>query len=124
MIAEETLKEIFGEKYLWKGNYKLSWCNLCETAIIACPVCKNSSCNGSGCNECHIDFEDFNKNYKTCTDDYLTEEEFKIYCKAQYLKEFILKSLGENEKQIDFNKLKSEGRLSVNSEKLFKDFLK
>jgi hypothetical protein len=124
MSEKSTLNEIFGQKYLWKSKYKLSWCNLCETAIIACPICKESSCNGSSCSSCHADFDDFNKNYKTCIDDYLTEKEFEIYCKSQYLKEFILQSLGENEKQIDFNNLKSEGRLSENSEKLFSNFLK
>ena len=89
MSEESTLNEIFGQKYLWKNKYKLSWCNLCETAIISCPMCKESSCNGSSCSDCHTDFDDFNKNYKTCIDDYLTEKEFEIYCKAQYLKEFI-----------------------------------
>ncbi|MFA5766511.1 MAG: hypothetical protein WC919_01130, partial [Candidatus Paceibacterota bacterium] len=34
------------------------WCELCNCPAIKCEKCGNSSCNGSGCAECHNDFEE------------------------------------------------------------------
>lgn len=28
------------------------YCLLCETSVVTCPDCGNSSCNGSGCDKC------------------------------------------------------------------------
>lgn len=33
-------------------NYKIKYCDHCDTPITICPVCKNSSCNGGGCESC------------------------------------------------------------------------
>lgn len=36
---------------------KWYWCELCKCPCIRCDVCGNTSCNGSGCEACQIDFE-------------------------------------------------------------------
>jgi hypothetical protein len=122
MGEQETLDEIFGETPIWKNTYKIKWCELCRTAIIVCPVCKNTSCNGSGCKECNDEFDLFNKS-KSCVEDYLTDSEIEAYNKAIYIKQFILKSLGRNETEIDFKRMKDAGELSELTEKMFSDRL-
>lgn len=102
----------------WKEKYQIEWCELCNTAIITCPDCNNSSCSGSGCEKCHNVFSEFNKISKN-VGFYLSMEENKIYEKCLRLKSLIRDSLGRGEKKLDFNKLKEEGRLSENDLWLF-----
>lgn len=39
-------------------NYQIKYCDHCDTPITICPVCKNSSCNGGGCESCSKDWEE------------------------------------------------------------------
>jgi len=105
----ETIDQIFGDK--WKNTYTVSWCDLCDNAIISCPICKNSSCNGSSCDKCHKDFIEF-ENSKTCPTQYLNKQESEIYKKGVRLQNLILKSLRRNETEIDWEKTAREGNLS------------
>ena len=68
----ELLEEIFGPQepsfYYeeeWESKtgekYKTMYCGLCECYGIICPHCRNISCNGSGCEKCDDDFEEFNE---------------------------------------------------------------
>lgn len=52
--------------YIW-NNKEVGYCHLCEGFIIYCEHCKNSSCNGGGCEKCHEEFVLFSKNYKEIT---------------------------------------------------------
>jgi tRNA U54 and U55 pseudouridine synthase Pus10 len=103
----------------WKGKYPVTWCHLCDTAIIICPKCNNSSCNGGGCPECHNDFEEFAKTCKTDVDDYLTERETFTYRKGLRLQRLIVESIQRQEKQLDFNELKNSGHLSQADREMF-----
>ena len=119
MSESELLDDIFyGKK--WRGKYKVSWCDLCDTAIITCPKCKNGSCNGGGCEECINDKDsiEFNE-VKTRVEDYLTEEEIKIYQKCLELKKYILETVRDGDKEIDWNKLDKNGKLSDWNRKMF-----
>jgi hypothetical protein len=95
----------------WKDKYEISWCSQCDTAIITCPKCHASSCNGSSCPECHEDSVAFGK-LKTSVQDYLPEAEQAIYEKAMRIRSHILDTLGHGESEIDWEKLAVEGRLS------------
>lgn len=118
MDENEVLNEIFGQTPLWKGKYKIKWCELCRTSIIVCEDCKNSSCNGGGCAECDEAFSSFAK-AKTTIEEYLTEEEIYAYHKAMYLKKFIQTSLGKGENEIDFERMNRDGELSEVTRKMF-----
>jgi hypothetical protein len=118
MDENETLNEIFGQTPIWKGKYKIKWCEMCRTATIVCETCKNSSCNGGGCKECDADFTYF-ISVKTTIEEYLTDEEIEVYHKADYLKKFILDSLGKGEREIDFNRMERDGELSEVTKKMF-----
>ena len=37
-------------------TYETTYCNHCETNIISCSACQNSSCNGGGCQKFYEDF--------------------------------------------------------------------
>ncbi len=121
MSEEELLNDIFGGAK-WKDKYFVDWCELCDVAIITCPECKNSSCNGGGCEKCNEDFNDFNKN-KTQVEDYLTEPDITVYQKSLSIKKFILKSLSEGEAQIPFKKYEKDGKFSRNDEVVLSSFL-
>lgn len=41
-------------------EYEVSYCTACNTDSIYCETCDNSSCNGSSCDICNEDFDDFN----------------------------------------------------------------
>jgi hypothetical protein len=103
---------IFGER--WKGKnreYSVSWCDLCDVAIISCEDCHGSTCNCMSCEKCSEDFEEFCK-YKRCVEDYLTGEEIKIYQKCLQIRKHILETIQIGEKEIDWNKLNERGDLS------------
>jgi hypothetical protein len=40
---------------------RVFWCSVCACPAIQCPFCRNSSCNGGGCDKCNQDFVDFMK---------------------------------------------------------------
>lgn len=110
---EQILADIFGEsKKLWKDKYKISWCDLCETAIISCPKCENCSCNCSSCEFCHEDFIEFMK-VKSRTDDYFNEDESNVLKKDRKLKEHILTCLGEGYSEINWEFLHKQGQLCL-----------
>ena len=89
MNEDQTLRKIFGGAK-WKDKYDIDWCNHCNVAIIECPECHNSSCNGGGCSVCGED-KDHNLFYNTKNSvlDYLSEEESKVYMKCLQLQKFI-----------------------------------
>ena len=105
----------------YKERYEISWCELCHVAIITCPKCKNSSCNGGGCKECLDDFDEFSKKHIRVAY-YLSAEEKKIYEKCLRLKHFILETIGEND-CINFKELEKKGKLSKYDEKMFEKYL-
>jgi len=111
MNEESILDTIFNDpKDYWKGVYKVSWCNLCETAIISCPKCDATSCNCSSCEFCHKDIEDFHK-AKTTLEDYLSEQEAHVLVKCQRTKKHILTCLKAGKREIDWAWLHESGHL-------------
>lgn len=117
------MTKLFGGNTIWKDRYEIDWCDHCNTATINCPDCKNSSCNGGGCEKCHDDFNFFIKNVKARVEYYLTDDEKIVYSKTVELKKLILESLNKGETEISFVNLHRDGHMSVNTEKLFKDKL-
>lgn len=122
MNENDDLYYMLGEGKKWKNKYKVTWCDLCNCAIIICPECKNSSCNCSSCDKCYDDFGEFYK-CKVNVSNYVTEEEFKVYSKCLSIKRHILESLREGEKEINWKNLKKLGKLSRNDEEIFKNEL-
>jgi len=116
--SEEAILDAMDRQ--WKGKYAVTWCHLCDTAVILCPVCHNSSCNGGGCNKCVKDFAEFGK-YKTSVEDYLNEKEIYSYHKGLRLQRLIVESIQRQEKELDFKALKSSGHLSQADENMFED---
>ena len=109
---------------MWKEKYWLSWCDLCNTASIKCPVCEfGSSCNGGSCKECHDDFTEFHK-CRTTVYEYLTEAEVKVYQKCLRVQDFIMIALERGNQTIDWRKLREEGELSKRDEEIFREELK
>lgn len=102
----------------WKEKFKIQWCHHCDVAIIICPDCNNSSCNGGGCNTCQETFSEFRKGSITI-DAYLTPEETKVYDKCRYIQSFILTALEGGSLEINWKKLLEDGKFSEHSSKLF-----
>ena len=48
-------------------EYKISYCSLCKDIVIVCLKCKNSSCNGGGCDSCHHVFKNSDKYLKAAS---------------------------------------------------------
>ena len=115
----ERLDELFGAPK-WKDKYQVRWCDLCNCAYIHCEHCRGSTCNGHGCEKCKQDGIEFSKYFRS-VECYLTPEEAKIYDKCLRLKKFILKTIPQGDKQIDWKKLKEAGELSQNDEEMFRD---
>lgn len=67
--------------YKWKGKYLIERCNHCQKIVIVCKKCNNSSCNGSSCLECDLDFKEFLK-MKNNVSDYLSLSEKEVYRKG------------------------------------------
>lgn len=109
----------------WKDKYPITWCELCETAIIICTHCHNSSCNGGGCDICinDPDAKEFNE-CKTHVWDYLTEEEKLIYEKGLRIKRHIIDTISRGEKSINWKKLQEDGELSQTEIKMLESFLR
>ena len=117
-MCEQEILDDWAPK--WKGKYTVTWCNLCDVAIIICPEvgCHGTSCNGGGCEKCLPDELEFRK-LNRHVEDYLTGEEAAAWRKGERLKEFILESLRRGEVKIDFNKLDAAGELSGRDKALF-----
>jgi hypothetical protein len=114
---EEILSSIFGEDKKWRG-YKLSWCHLCDCAIISDGKGGTTcNCNWSGSDEA---VEEFRKT-KHRVEAYLTEEEKIAYTKGMSLKKLILESLSRGENEINWGKVKYE--ISENDDELFKNLI-
>jgi hypothetical protein len=108
---------------MWKDKYELSWCDLCDVAVITCPECKNSSCNSGSCDKCKEDMKEFSS-YKCKVQNYLSEDEIKVYEKSLRIKRHILNTIPLGIKEIDWKKLQSDGELSEWEESLFSKELK
>lgn len=118
-MSDNVLNRIFSRNK-WKNKYYVDWCDHCNTATIQCPKCKESSCNGSSCEECKKDFNDFTKNNLLKVENYLTDLEIDTYIKTRELKKLIVLSLSQGQNRINFNKLCSEGELSERQEIIFR----
>jgi hypothetical protein len=110
--------DFLGQRALWKEKYKISWCDHCEVAVIVCPECANTTCNGGGCDACHDVFVEFNKG-KVGVESYLTSEEAKVYRKTLRIQHFILESLARGQAVVDFQALNHAGQMSHNDKELF-----
>jgi len=110
-MSEKILNEIFFGK--WKGKYTVDWCDLCDTAIIICPHCNNSSCNCGGCEICinDPDAKEFNE-CKTRVQDYMNEADRLAYERGLRIKKHILQTICKGEKSIDWEKLFQNGELN------------
>ena len=117
---EETIMD--GWQELWKGKYVVSWCHLCDTAMILCPECHNISCNGGGCPACLADYEEWKK-VKHHVRDYLSPDEAKSYAKGLSLHRLIKESIRKGQNEIDWHKMNEEGYLSEKDQETFASFL-
>ena len=86
----------------WKNKYDVSWCTACESAIIECKKCLNSSCSGLNCNDCKDDFLEYNSIVKNKVESYLSEDEIKVFNKIKKLKRFIIESVRDSKTEIDW----------------------
>lgn len=116
----DSLYSFFNRK--WRNKYPIGWCHHCNRAIIECPACHNTSCNGGGCNECHDDFSEFFPIF-TCAEHYLDDNETKAYQKGLRLRRIIQDSLALEHPSINWRQMKRDGLLSQNDEEMFKEFL-
>jgi len=107
-----------GPENYWREKYFVSWCDLCNTAVISCPECSASSCSGGGCEKCRQDFKDFGEK-NTRIEDYLSDEESDIYHKCLRLQRLIMRSIKMGDNRIDFKKLDELGWLSENDREVF-----
>lgn len=121
MNEQELLDDIFDDGRKWKNQFRLWWCDLCDTFSIGCTdkKCHGSSCNGMGCKECTEVHIDFNKNAKTNPKEYLNQEEQAVYEKIIWLKRYMRDSLLEGEYEINWKRLKQQGQLCRLSETIF-----
>lgn len=123
MSEADLFDDIFGGQKLWKNKYKVKWCGLCDTAVIMCPSCKNSSCNGGACDQCSDDFDAFHRSVWSRVNTYLSQKELNAYYKGLRLRELIVESIQNGEDEIDFKKFQAEGKFSQDDEYLFIDKL-
>lgn len=106
------------ETPLWKEKYKISWCHLCDAAILTCPACENTTCNAGGCDACHETFIEFNKG-KVTVFAYLTDDESAVYQKAMRIQNFILESLAKGRSEINWKQLDEDGEMTDHDVKVF-----
>ncbi len=115
---ERILEDIFGAP-MWKNKFRISWCELCDTATLIRPCCGNL-CNCGGCEKCvgDSDINEFDK-AKTLPSQYLTTDESQIYYKGQRIKKYIRESLEKGELEINWERALMEGQISKNDFELF-----
>lgn len=123
--TEEFIMDTVLETNTWKGktqNYAVSWCHQCDTVILICPACGNSSCSGGGCSKCCEDSPAWSK-VKTQIIDYLNPDEVKIYKKGIRLQRFIKESIRSGDNQINWHKMSKDGKFSQLDKEIFASFL-
>ncbi len=104
---------------LWKEKYEVVWCGLCESAIICCPVCNATSCNGTSCSVCHDDFSEFHKSVSCCAEDYCSQEEMDAYNKVRRIQSLIVSSIEMGYDKINWEHMEEQGRLCENDREIF-----
>jgi hypothetical protein len=75
--------------------------------------------NGGACESCSSDFDEFIQTIHYRTENYLSDNEIKIYRKVRKLQELIVRSIKNGEKKINWEVLDKSGELSKNEEELF-----
>lgn len=118
MSEINTLNEIFDDDQKWKKKYRVSWCGLCDTVIITCPDCKNTSCNCGSCDKCKNDFNEFTA-LKNNVADYMSDEDYKIYRRGKRLEQMLIISFKHNFNALELKKLDELGELSYNDQQMF-----
>ena len=61
MDQSHLLDDIFGKPEPDEFKARWFWCGQCQTPAIKCDDCKNTSCNGGGCEQCRDDFQKVNE---------------------------------------------------------------
>ncbi len=117
-----ALDDIF-ESRRWKGKYKITYCEMCDSASIVCPICNSGSCSCGGCPECLEDMREYSATCKDRVQNYLTEEEKKIFEKARRIKQHMMDSLRDGETKINFKERAATGKFSQTEREMFKDFI-
>jgi hypothetical protein len=107
---QELLDNIFNNR--WKNKYEMRWCNYHECYCLICSVCKNTTCNGVGCEECKYDFNQFNLSVYHTIWKYLSDDEKRVYDKIITIKRLMKESLDKGNEKMDFNEMFKEGELS------------
>ncbi len=119
MNETDTLDEMFGaDDEKWKQKYRVSWCGLCDTLVIKCPHCKNTSCNCGSCDHCKDDFREFLQ-LKKHVSNYMTEEDYKIYERGKRLEQLLIMSFKHNFNELELKKLNEMEKLSYNDQIMF-----
>ena len=77
------------------------------------------SCNGSSCEKCHDDFNEFNK-FADHPYKHLTEDEINAVRKFHSLQELIFTFITDHNEKLDLNKADDLGYLSKFDKKIFK----
>ena len=121
MNESEMLDEIFGNNSLWRGKYKIQWCDLCETYIIVCPECGHGSCSCGGCPECHSDVKEW-WGIKPNPIQHLTIAERNAVEKYLRIKQ-LMKDCFKVGKTFDAKWLQTQELLREKDEEMFKDQL-
>lgn len=116
--------DLFGETLVYKNEYKLSWCNLCDCASFKCPKCGNGSCSGGGCDYCHKDYEEFSQK-KFRIGHYLSEPELITLRRIQKFQKIIPICLAAGFPEVNWEYLHKQGEFApIDYTKYFKEELK
>ena len=116
---EELLEKIFGETGpMWKGKYKIHWCDLCQTYSAGCPDCSGSSCNCMGCEKCSEDTQEFSKT-KPWPTHYLSEEDKLAVERHNQIKRWLRDGYLEGQYGLDWDWLYYHGKFCGNDWELF-----
>lgn len=113
-MSDQLLEDIFNTNF-WRG-YKIHWCDMCDTHVISCKECKNSSCNGGGCDKCDKDFDDFMA-LKPYPIHYLTAQEVDVVRKYWAIKRLLPISIAQGYESFDPKELREH--MSIREEEIF-----
>ena len=116
--SEDLILESIFSSHGWRDRYSVHWCNLCMTASILCPDCKNTSCNCGGCEKCNKDISEFNA-LKTRPQEY---GDFS-YTEGKDLERIIVSSFERNENELNWKNLVAGGHLSTGQIERFSRFI-
>jgi len=122
MNEDELLQDIFGGAPMWRGKYRIRWCELCDTWSASCPnpKCQGSSCNCGGCDECLQDLKDFNS-LNPWPVAHLSAADREAVERYHSIKKHLGRCLAKGE-SLDLKEAKDEGWMSPNEEKLFEGY--